>query len=335
MDWEGAITCILRRRDDVFTFARIRRHFSYIMDEVIRNALDSLVGRGVVETDGIFYWCDPSMFKRGRGTIFSMNKTNIEWADYTVNPLIFDTVFTEKKGCPHCCPYCLVVKFPEIWTRKWEAGFFPERIKGRMKRATIFVESIGDLFHEDVPLERKVTVLERCAKLDDSNTICFLTKNAGGYKEVLDLMQDNFVLGFTMESDNYPRDFNNNAKLPHTRAEDFIRLDWRGDSFLSGEPLMKMNSKIYLSYIKRIMPDYMVFGLNSVKGIQIPEASYESFRFLVAKCRELGITVIIKKNMARWGVTPVIQKIKHAAKKQDAQDGFVMPKKRVIQKKLI
>jgi protein gp37 len=264
-----------------------------------------------------------------------MNESPIEWTDKTVNPKVFETVFRERKGCPHRCPYCYVCKFPDAWLKKWESGFFPERIKGTFKNKTVFVESIGDLFHKDVPLAEIEEVLKRCAKLDKSNTICFLTKNPARYREVVDLMGDNIVLGITMETHAYPDGFNNNVKDPMTRAEDFIKVKWLGDAFISGEPLMEMNSKIYLKYIKLIKPKYMLFGLNSLKDIQILEASYESFRFLVGKCREMGIQVIIKKNMARWGVLPVLMKIKHNAPKLGGVNDFEMQKRRVIQRTLM
>jgi protein gp37 len=241
-----------------------------------------------------------------------MNDTPIEWADKTVNPKVFQTIFTKKRGCPHDCPYCYVQKFPPIWINQWKEGFFPERIRGRLKNKTIFVESIGDLFHKDVPLEEKVEVLERCKRLDKSNTICLLTKHPAGIKEVLDLIQENFILGLTMESDRYPKDFNNNVDAPSKRAEDFLRLRWEGDSFISGEPLMEMRSKIYLSYLLKIKPKYMLFGLNSIESIKLPEASYESFVFLVNQCKQAGIKIIIKNNMGRWGVKPLLMKIKHS-----------------------
>jgi hypothetical protein len=243
-----------------------------------------------------------------------MNKTTIEWADFTVNPIIFETVIKEKKGCPHRCPYCYDVKIViRFEAGHFTAGFYPERIAGQMKQKTIFVESFGDLFHHSVPPEQIITVLEKCQLLDTSNTIVLLTKNPERYGAFKEYFQPNFVIGFTMETHAYPNNFNNNVKDPMTRAEDFLRLQYEGDSFICAEPAMQLNRQIYLSYIETIKPKYLVFGLNTVKSVKLPEPSYQDILFLMENAKKLGIKVILKRNMKRLGFQPQYEKIKHTS----------------------
>ena len=77
-----------------------------------------------------------------------MNKTDIEWTDFTWNPVT---------GCLRGCPYCYArgtaKRFysPEIG---FAPHFWPERIgepERRRKPGKIFVTSVGDLFGDWVP----------------------------------------------------------------------------------------------------------------------------------------------------------------------------------------
>jgi protein gp37 len=119
-----------------------------------------------------------------------MNKTSIEWCDYTWNPVT---------GCLHGCPYCYARKIAERFTgsKAWPEGFkptfHPERLKDPRKAgtqyycpsymakgSTIFVCSMADLFGEWVPKEWTDAVFKAC--LDAPwHTYIFLTKNPEGY----------------------------------------------------------------------------------------------------------------------------------------------------------
>ena len=72
-----------------------------------------------------------------------MNKTKIEWCDYTWNPLI---------GCRHGCKYCYAKRLNSRFNfiPKWETPiFFPDRLNeplAKRKGAKIFVCSMSDLF---------------------------------------------------------------------------------------------------------------------------------------------------------------------------------------------
>ena len=80
-----------------------------------------------------------------------MNKTKIDWADYAWNPVTGCTKVSE--GCRHCYAerhakrFWGERKFTDVMCHEDRLGF-PQTIK---KPSIIFVNSMSDLFHEDVP----------------------------------------------------------------------------------------------------------------------------------------------------------------------------------------
>jgi len=93
-----------------------------------------------------------------------MNRTKIEWTDYTWNPVT---------GCKHGCPYCygrkIAKRFKKLFPNGYEPTFHPERLKEPYNSvpksfksrnpnlpegsAMIFTVSMGDLFGNWVPAE--------------------------------------------------------------------------------------------------------------------------------------------------------------------------------------
>ncbi len=114
-----------------------------------------------------------------------MNKTNIEFCDFTWNPIV---------GCKIGCPYC--------WARgqhdrfylpeKFDSPrFYPNRLKlpgQRKKPARIFICSMGDIFSPGVKDEWIEQVLKVVAD-NPQHRFMFLSKNPKRYKEF------NFPLG--------------------------------------------------------------------------------------------------------------------------------------------
>ncbi len=106
-----------------------------------------------------------------------MNKTKIEWADKSWNPIV---------GCYNNCDYCYArklnkrFKFIENWNKP---QFFPERLKEPirlLKRATIFVGSMSDMFHKDIPWHWIQNIIFIC-KLQFRHKFMFLTKFPENY----------------------------------------------------------------------------------------------------------------------------------------------------------
>ena len=104
-----------------------------------------------------------------------MNKTDIEWCDYTWNPVT---------GCKYGCRYCYAIKNarrfnkgcfePKAYTRRM---YQPQRVK---QASTVFVCSMGELFGDWVPYEWIKAVFEGCSTAPQHRYI-FLTKNPERY----------------------------------------------------------------------------------------------------------------------------------------------------------
>ena len=85
-----------------------------------------------------------------------MSTTKIEWTDATWNPVTGCTKASE--GCTHCYAESMARRLKAMGIEKYRNGFkvtlhedaLNEPQKWRKPR-TIFVCSMGDLFHKDVP----------------------------------------------------------------------------------------------------------------------------------------------------------------------------------------
>lgn len=122
------------------------------------------------------------------------DKTKIEWADATWNPVTGCTKVSE--GCDHC--YAATIAHRFAGTRAYPNGFEvtlrPERLDQplRWKRPRrIFVNSMSDLFHKDVPDEYIARVFAVMA-LAQQHTFQVLTKRPGRMRS---FVQDNCRCG--------------------------------------------------------------------------------------------------------------------------------------------
>lgn len=142
-----------------------------------------------------------------------MNKTKIDWADYTWNPVT---------GCQHGCPYCYAerqsrrfsgdVRLNITGAQRWQDtdlfvleepmdapnghhisfpyGFHPTLHRYRLDTlqqfktgVNVFVCSMADLFGDWVPDEWIQMVMDACARYPQNNYL-FLTKNPGRYGQL-------------------------------------------------------------------------------------------------------------------------------------------------------
>jgi protein gp37 len=94
-----------------------------------------------------------------------MNKTKIEWTDYTWNPIT---------GCLHGCPYCYARKIAERFHKGFPFGFKPHFHKDRLQEPfnlsghwMIFTVSMGDILGDWVPqgwIDAIMDVIRKCPK---------------------------------------------------------------------------------------------------------------------------------------------------------------------------
>lgn len=119
-----------------------------------------------------------------------MNKTKIEWCDFSWNPVT---------GCLHGCPYCYARRIAERFKGKafpngFTPTFYPERLQEPVKvkkPARIFVCDMADLFGEwtwGIPQgfatqEYVVNCILNTIRQCPQHTFLFLTKNPARYDQ--------------------------------------------------------------------------------------------------------------------------------------------------------
>lgn len=123
--------------------------------------------------------------------------TNISWCDETINPIIGCS--KTSPGCTNCYAEGMARRLAAMGTEgysnvvtdgKWNGGvsFIPSALKkayGWMKPRSIFVGSMGDLFHESVPFEW-IDQIMRLVWVKKDHTFIMLTKRAARMQEYFD-----------------------------------------------------------------------------------------------------------------------------------------------------
>ena len=168
-------------------------------------------------------------------------KSQIEWTEQTWNPSTGCTKISP--GCKHCYAEVMAARLQAMQARGYENGFqlsmLPERLTqpiNRKKPTVYFVNSMSDLFHEDIPdefLDQVFTVIKQTPQ----HTYQILTKRAQRLPEYFQNREcpANVWLGVSVEDKQYgvPRI----AYLRQVKAK--IR-------FLSVEPLLEDLGEINL-----------------------------------------------------------------------------------------
>ena len=211
-----------------------------------------------------------------------MNKTAIEWCDYTWNPVT---------GCLHGCPYCYARKIAErfkgskAWPQGFEPMFHPERLSDPVKKKqpqAIFVCSMADLFGEWVPDAWHRQIFDECV-IGYQHTYLFLTKNPKRYLTIPGgFLRKNRWFGTTV-----------------TNAADAMqRIHWlqrlpEGNTFISFEPLLGDPGPLDLTGIKQV-----------IIGAQTNPDQYVGLEWVMKICEaadKAGAKVFMKDSLAgRW-----------------------------------
>ncbi len=104
-----------------------------------------------------------------------MNRTKIEWTDFTWNPIV---------GCDHGCWYCyarkMCLRFKKLFPNGFKPTFHPERLQEPWeykKPSMIFTCSISDLFAPWTPITWMNEVLFSINQCPIKHTFQLLTKN--------------------------------------------------------------------------------------------------------------------------------------------------------------
>lgn len=214
-----------------------------------------------------------------------MNKTKIEWCDYTWN------VYT---GCLNTCSYCYGRKISMRFMGHFNPTFHPERLNQPLKikkPARIFVGSMGEIGYQSK--ENIGKVIEVC-KQCPQHTFLFLS-NWQNQDYILDTFPDNCWLGVTITSgDLYDYGFKMDDTLMRKK-------------FISFEPLQGRIKN--LEYIKNW--DWIIIGGETRNGRLVKEHApkIEWVAEIVNYCREYRIPVFLKNNLKEIWKDKLIQQI--------------------------
>jgi protein gp37 len=186
----------------------------------------------------------------GKGTM--SNHSAIEWTDATWNPVRGCTKISP--GCAHCYAETFAERFRGVPGHPYELGFDPRLIPEKLtdplrwvKPKMIFVNSMSDLFHEEVP-DNYIVRVARIMEAANWHSYQVLTKRSERLRDLL-----RTELSFA-------------AELPHiwwgvsveNRQHGVPRIDHLRDApaavrFLSIEPLLEDLGTINLDCISWVI----------------------------------------------------------------------------------
>ena len=250
-----------------------------------------------------------------------MNKTNIEWCDYTWNPVT---------GCLHGCEYCYAKKIANRFGKLLEPDVYPEDLKSKTFKAVlyqkhdnpypylfaptfhryrlseparktkgqkIFVCSMADLFGDWVPGEWIEEVFRACEDAPQHKYL-FLTKNPKGLRYPFHqyFNNKNWWVGTSVT-----------CNADHQRAWDLLQETTRKtNKFLSIEPLhgefdLVKYDLLYKGYPKIVtIGDYynwVIVGAETGnrKDKIIPKREW--IENIVSACRHADVPVFMKDSL--------------------------------------
>ena len=212
------------------------------------------------------------------------DKSSIEWTDATWNPV---TGCTEvSPGCDHCYARTFAERFRGVKGHPYEQGFdlklWPERLVLPLKWVKprrIFVNSMSDLFHQDVPDDYIEQVFSTMCKADH-HIFQVLTKRSARLARLAPRLPwpSNIWVGVSVET---------------------IRYKWRVDHlrevpasvrFVSAEPLLGSLVDLDLAGI-----EWLIVGGESGSGHRFCDPMW--VRQLRDRSREYGTAFFFKQ----WG----------------------------------
>lgn len=172
-----------------------------------------------------------------------MKTTKIEWTEATWNPSTGCTKVSA--GCKNCYAETMSLRLKAMGTPGYENGFeftlMPDRLDApkKIKKSTkFFVNSMSDLFHEDMPYEFLDQVFKTIEETP-RHQYQILTKREAILDDYFKTRKvpDNVWLGVTVESE----------KTKH-RIDVLRKIDAK-IRFLSIEPLIEATGSLNLTYI--------------------------------------------------------------------------------------
>jgi protein gp37 len=203
--------------------------------------------------------------------------TGIEWTDRTWNPTTGCTKISP--GCTHCYAEALTKRFHTNFPNGFTLTLHPERLeepKRWRKPSRIFVNSMSDLFHEDVPIDFLQQVFKVMGETP-WHIYQILTKRHERLLELAPQLQwhDNIWMGVSVENQNY------------VHRVDFLRTVNAKVRFLSCEPLLGP-LELNLTGI-----DWVIVGGES--GVKHRPMQIEWAQSIRDRCQNAGVAFFFKQ----------------------------------------
>jgi protein gp37 len=215
--------------------------------------------------------------------------SSIEWTDATWNPIRGCTKISP--GCAHCYAETFAERFRGVPGHPYEQGFDLRLIPGKLDQPLlwrrpkmIFVNSMSDLFHEDVP-DEYIAAVVRVMQLANWHTYQVLTKRSERLRDLLSTTlrsaaeESHIWWGVSVENQKHGL-----PRIEHLRAAP------AGLRILSVEPLLESLGPIDLSGI-----GWVIVGGESGPGARPIEESW--VLDLRDQCRRAGVPFFFKQ----WG----------------------------------
>lgn len=238
--------------------------------------------------------------------------SKIEWTERTWNPTVGCTKISP--GCKHCYAEGMACRLQAMKTPGYENGFeltvLPQRLKDPLARktpTTYFVNSMSDLFHENVPDAYIEQVFDVIAEAH-WHTFQILTKRAERMAKIFEqkAAPRNAWLGVSVEDRKHgiPR-------IDHLRG---VNSSIR---FLSVEPLLEDIGVLNLERIHWVI----------VGGESGPKARPMKIEWVDAireQCEEAGVAFFFKQ-WGGWGADGVKRAKKHNGRELHGRTWDEMP----------
>jgi protein gp37 len=215
--------------------------------------------------------------------------STIEWTDATWNPVRGCTKISP--GCTHCYAETFAERFRGVPGHPYERGFdlrlVPEKLFEPLqwsKPKMVFVNSMSDLFHDEVP-NRYISAVAQVMCESPWHTYQVLTKRSPRLRKLLGseltgaALQTNVWWGVSIE----------NRKYGFPRLED-LRSTPAAVRFLSIEPLLEDLGKIDLCGIH-----WVIVGGESGHGARPIEESW--ILSIMEQCKQANVPFFFKQ----WG----------------------------------
>ena len=175
------------------------------------------------------------------------DRSAIEWTDATWNPVRGCSKISP--GCKHCYAETFAERFRGVPSHPFEHGFDLQLIPHALElplrwcaSRRIFVNSMSDLFHEDVP-EAYIGLVFDIMRRASQHTFQVLTKRSSRMEALCSTLSvpDNVWLGVSVESQKYV-----------SRIDDLRRVK-APVRFLSIEPLLGRITKLNLRGVRWVI----------------------------------------------------------------------------------